>query len=181
MPAHKTASVREYVASTQDKLSLHVLPGHAPVLDPDKILWSHVKRTVVAHSLLRAGEKAGDPHRRAATPDAEEPPAHSVILPRSACRLSSGFLSKGKPTPAAENRLDQIRVRAAQSPDSGARNASSPKSLPRPQAVAEAAWQRGKSVQPLGRACDASGARPVGAVAIQGAVAFETHNTSPDG
>ena len=54
LPAHKTASVREYVTSTQGKLSLHVLPGYAPDLNPDELVWSHVKRTGVARSPLRA-------------------------------------------------------------------------------------------------------------------------------
>ena len=57
LPAHKTLYVREYVASTQGKLSLHVLPGYAPDLNPDELVWSHVKRTGVARSPLRAGEK----------------------------------------------------------------------------------------------------------------------------
>jgi transposase len=57
LPAHKTASVREYVASTQGKLSLHVLPGHALDLNPDELVWSRVKRTGVACNPLRAGEK----------------------------------------------------------------------------------------------------------------------------
>jgi transposase len=57
LPAHKTASVRKYVASTQGKLTLHVLPGYAPDLNPDELVWSHVKRTGVARNPLRAGEK----------------------------------------------------------------------------------------------------------------------------
>lgn len=43
LPAHKTASVGEYVASTNGKLTLHVLPGYAPDLNPDELVWSHVK------------------------------------------------------------------------------------------------------------------------------------------
>jgi len=57
LPAHKKASVGEYVTSTQGKLTLHVLPGYAPDLNPDELVWSHVKRTGVARSPLRAGEK----------------------------------------------------------------------------------------------------------------------------
>jgi transposase len=57
LPAHKTASVRAYVASTQGKLSLHMLPGYAPDLNPDELVWSHVKRTGVARNPLRVGEK----------------------------------------------------------------------------------------------------------------------------
>ena len=57
LPAHKKANVREYIASTNGKLSMHVLPGYAPDLNPDELVWSHVKRTGVARNPLRAGEK----------------------------------------------------------------------------------------------------------------------------
>ena len=57
LAAHKKANVREYIASTNGKLSMHVLPGYAPDLNPDELAWSHVKRTGVARNPLRAGEK----------------------------------------------------------------------------------------------------------------------------
>jgi transposase len=56
-PAHKKAVVSEYVASTQGKLTLHFLPGYAPDLNPDELVWSHAKRTGVARSPLKSGEK----------------------------------------------------------------------------------------------------------------------------
>jgi transposase len=56
LPAHKKACVREYVAGTDGKLTLHLLPGYAPDLNPDELVWSHVKRTGVARAPLRAGE-----------------------------------------------------------------------------------------------------------------------------
>jgi transposase len=56
LPAHKKAIVKEYVASTGGKLTLHFLPGYAPDLNPDELVWSHAKRTGVARSPLRAGE-----------------------------------------------------------------------------------------------------------------------------
>lgn len=56
LPAHKTAKVRDYVASTNGKLTLHVLPGYAPDLNPDEWVWSYVKRTGVARAPLRRGE-----------------------------------------------------------------------------------------------------------------------------
>ena len=56
LPAHKTARVRDYVASTNGRLSLHFLPGYAPDLNPDEWVWSHVKRTGAARRTLRAGE-----------------------------------------------------------------------------------------------------------------------------
>ena len=59
LPAHKKANVREYIASTKGRLSMHVLPGYTPDLNPDELVWSHVKRTGVARNPLRAGEKLG--------------------------------------------------------------------------------------------------------------------------
>src|SRR6478752_9002935 len=57
LPAHKKAIVKEYVASAAGKLTLHFLPGYAPDLNPDELVWSHAKRTGVARSPLKAGEK----------------------------------------------------------------------------------------------------------------------------
>lgn len=57
LPAHKKAMVKEYVASTQGKLTLHLLPGYAPDLNPDELVWSHAKRTGNARRPLQAGEK----------------------------------------------------------------------------------------------------------------------------
>jgi transposase len=42
LPAHKTALVKAYVASTDGLLTLHFLPGYAPELNPDELVWSHV-------------------------------------------------------------------------------------------------------------------------------------------
>lgn len=38
-------------------LTLHFLPGYAPDLNPDELLWSHVKRTGTARRPLLAAEK----------------------------------------------------------------------------------------------------------------------------
>jgi transposase len=59
LPAHKKAIVKDYVASTQGKLTLHFLPGYAPDLNPDELVWSHVKRSGVARRPLQRGEKLG--------------------------------------------------------------------------------------------------------------------------
>lgn len=56
LPAHKTAAVRDYIASTSGRVMLHFLPGYAPDLNPDELVWSHVKRTGAARRPLRAGE-----------------------------------------------------------------------------------------------------------------------------
>ena len=57
LPAHKNALVKQYIASTNGKLNLHFLPGYAPDLNPDELVWSHTKRTGVARNPLRMGEK----------------------------------------------------------------------------------------------------------------------------
>ena len=57
LPAHKKAIVRDYVASTKGRLTLHFLPGYAPDLNPDELVWSHVKRTGTARRPLQKGEK----------------------------------------------------------------------------------------------------------------------------
>ena len=37
-------------------LTLHFLPGYAPDLNPDELVWSYMKRTGVARAPLRKGE-----------------------------------------------------------------------------------------------------------------------------
>jgi hypothetical protein len=78
LPAHKTALMRDYVASTNGLLTLHVLLRYAPELkpplatppsfarrslclaSPDELVWSHTKRTGVARTPLRKGERLSD-------------------------------------------------------------------------------------------------------------------------
>jgi transposase len=60
LPAHKTALVKKYVVSTKGRLTLHFLPGYAPDLNPDELVWSHVKRTGTARRPLQKGEKLRD-------------------------------------------------------------------------------------------------------------------------
>jgi transposase len=56
LPAHKTRLAANYVAATQGKLTLHFLPGYAPELNPDELVWSHAKRGPVARRPLQQGE-----------------------------------------------------------------------------------------------------------------------------
>ena len=44
-PSHKTTLVKNYAASTDGLLTLHFLPGYGPNLNPDELVWSHMKRT----------------------------------------------------------------------------------------------------------------------------------------
>ena len=60
LPAHKARIVQEYVASTKGRLELHFLPGYAPELNPDELVWNHMKRTGTAKSPLVRGESLHD-------------------------------------------------------------------------------------------------------------------------
>lgn len=57
LPAHKGPLVRAYVDSLKGKLQLHYLPGYAPELNPDELVWSHMKSTGTAKKPLRAGDQ----------------------------------------------------------------------------------------------------------------------------
>ena len=60
LPAHKAKIVKNYVASTDGKLELHFLPGYAPELNPDELVWNYMKRTGTARSPLAKGESLHD-------------------------------------------------------------------------------------------------------------------------
>lgn len=56
LPAHKAKSVADYVAASKGKLELHFLPGYAPDLNPDELVWNYMKRTGAARRPLGLGE-----------------------------------------------------------------------------------------------------------------------------
>jgi transposase len=60
LPARKTALVKAYLASTLGRLTLHFPPGYSPDPNPNEAVWSHMKRTGVARTPLREGEKPRD-------------------------------------------------------------------------------------------------------------------------
>lgn len=60
LPAHKTLAVKHYVAELDGKLTVHYLPGYAPDLNPDELVWSHAKRTGNARRPLQKGERLTD-------------------------------------------------------------------------------------------------------------------------
>lgn len=60
LPAHKAKAVKRYVVGLKGKLILHFLPGYAPDLNPDELVWSHAKRTGNARRPLQQGEKLAD-------------------------------------------------------------------------------------------------------------------------
>lgn len=56
LPAHKTKAVKHYGGGLNGKLTLHYLPGYAPDLNPDELVWNYAKRTGVARRPLQQGE-----------------------------------------------------------------------------------------------------------------------------
>src|SRR5262249_14529432 len=60
LPAHKAKAVRDYVEATGGKLQLFYLPGYAPELNPDELVWSYVKRTGTAKRPLATDELLQD-------------------------------------------------------------------------------------------------------------------------
>jgi transposase len=60
LPAHKAKVVSDYVKSTDGKLKLFFLPGYAPELNPDELVWSYVKRTGTAKRPLGKKELLQD-------------------------------------------------------------------------------------------------------------------------
>jgi transposase len=53
LPAHKAPTVKNYVSRTNGRLTLYYPPDYAPELNPDELVWSHVKRTGMAGNPLR--------------------------------------------------------------------------------------------------------------------------------
>ena len=60
LATHKSKVVMEYVASTKGELELHFLPGYAPELNPDELVWNYAKRTGTARRPLEKGESLQD-------------------------------------------------------------------------------------------------------------------------
>ena len=60
LPAHKAKVVHDYVETTDGKLKLFYLPGYAPELNPDELVWSYVKRTGTGKRPLASNESLQD-------------------------------------------------------------------------------------------------------------------------
>lgn len=56
LPAHKAKLVSDYVEASGGRLELYFLPGYAPELNPDELVWNHMKRTGTAKRPLARGE-----------------------------------------------------------------------------------------------------------------------------
>jgi transposase len=52
-PVHRSAKVREYVLSTQGRLKLFYLPAYSPELNPDEMVWNHLKQHKIGRSVIK--------------------------------------------------------------------------------------------------------------------------------
>lgn len=55
-PVHKSKKVREFVQAQQGRLSIFLLPPYAPDLNPDELVWNHIRQTGTARTPLKKGE-----------------------------------------------------------------------------------------------------------------------------
>jgi len=103
LPAHKTALVKNYVASTNGMLTLHFLPGYALELNPDELVWSHMKRTGVARAPLRGHEKLRNKIAAQTRRHQAYATVGPVILPSADRRLYYRLVSRRITEPMAQS------------------------------------------------------------------------------
>jgi len=82
LPAHKKAIVKQYVQNTQGLLTLHFLPGYAPDLNPDELVWSHTKRKGLRATPCARARSCVSVWMRSCSP---------LLMIRRSCAHSSGI------------------------------------------------------------------------------------------
>ena len=55
--SHRAKVVQEFVASTDGRLELFFLPPYSPELNPDELVWNHLKTHGVRKRLLQTPEE----------------------------------------------------------------------------------------------------------------------------
>jgi transposase len=50
---HRSALVKDFVASTEERLVVETLPAYAPELNPVEYLWAHLKEHEIANLVVR--------------------------------------------------------------------------------------------------------------------------------
>lgn len=55
-PTHRSKRTREYVKSTEGRLQLFFLPPYSPELNPDELVWRHVKTHTVGRQSIQGRE-----------------------------------------------------------------------------------------------------------------------------
>ena len=51
-PVHKAKMVKDFVSAQNGLLELYYLPGYSPELNPDELVWNHVKRFTVGRKTI---------------------------------------------------------------------------------------------------------------------------------
>jgi len=51
-PSHRATTVKEYVQSLEGRLRLFFLPPYSPELNPDELVWNHVKNHNVGRKVV---------------------------------------------------------------------------------------------------------------------------------
>jgi transposase len=51
-PVHRSKRVREFVADTKGRLQLFFLPAYSPELNPDELVWNHVKSHKIGRTVV---------------------------------------------------------------------------------------------------------------------------------
>lgn len=55
-PVHKSKKVAKFLAENQTRLRLFILPPYAPDLNPDELVWNHLRQKGTARTPLKKGE-----------------------------------------------------------------------------------------------------------------------------
>jgi transposase len=55
-PCHKAKATKEFVASTQGRLTLYLLPGYSPQLNPDEWVWKNVKHDRIGRGSVTSAD-----------------------------------------------------------------------------------------------------------------------------
>ncbi|NIR49656.1 IS630 family transposase [candidate division KSB1 bacterium] len=55
-PVHKSKKVKTFVANSEGKISIFLLPPYAPELNPDELVWNHIRQLGTARTPLKKGE-----------------------------------------------------------------------------------------------------------------------------
>ena len=56
-PSHRSRKTLEFVKSTQGRLRLFFLPAYSPELNPDELVWNHVKTHGLGRRIIRARDE----------------------------------------------------------------------------------------------------------------------------
>lgn len=51
-PVHKSKKVRDFIEEQNGRIELYYLPGYSPELNPDELVWNHVKRHTVGRKTI---------------------------------------------------------------------------------------------------------------------------------